>query len=620
MILYEGTAKEYSEAVDTNKLIEQLELAFKQKLGRKLPPNEVGAYNNSLSFMERVIRRSGVSDDCAILIEYIIPLTSNRIDFLIAGEDDFGNKNFVIVELKQWQKASPTESDAVVRTFLNGGDRETTHPSYQANSYKLFLSDFNEEISSGKIKASACAYLHNYHKHFPEPLENYPYDEIIKEAPIYFSEDQEKLEKFIAKNVKYGKGKEILYAIEHGEIKPTKKLIDYVSDLFIGNNKFIFLDNQKVAFEKARSAVKDSNKKTVVIVQGGPGTGKSVISVNLLGQFLKDKLNTLFVAPNASFRNVLIKTLAREFPSNRLQNLFKGSSSFVDTDPNTYDVLIIDEAHRLKDRRAYMYTGKNQVEDVIKAARTTIFFIDDDQVIRPEDIGSVKEINRIAHEYEAEVYTIELESQFRCAGADGYINWLNDVWQLKMTANYDGWEEKDFEFRIFDDPNEMRKAIKSKHEQNYDARILAGYAWSWTSGEKGNADAQIEDVQIPEFEFSMPWNSRKVGTTWSVDQEGIDQVGCIHTSQGIDFDYVGVIVGKDITFNQNLLEFSTEYNAYKDFQGKLGLKEKPEELNLLVRRIYKILMSRPRYGCYVYFCDPALKEYFQRRLTGSIRR
>ncbi|KKS83421.1 MAG: hypothetical protein UV59_C0040G0018 [Candidatus Gottesmanbacteria bacterium GW2011_GWA1_43_11] len=605
MILYEGTAKAYSDAVETNQIISKLEEAFKEKLGRKLPPNEIGAYTNSLSFMERVVRG---------LIEYVIPLTSNRIDFIITGHDEAGNKNFIIVELKQWQKADPTESEDIVGTFLNGCIRETTHPSYQANSYKMFLSDFNENISSGNLVAHACAYLHNYEKNNPEPLIEQPYTNIVEQTPIFFRDDQEKLEKFLAKYVRLGKGKEIIYEIEAGKIKPSKNLIDHVSKLLNGNKEFILLDEQKVAFEKARTIAKNKNK-AILIIKGGPGTGKSVISVNLLGALLKEELNVIFVAPNASFRETLVKELVKEHAAVRVKNLFKGSSSFLEIDPNTFDTLIVDEAHRLKDKRAFMYQGENQVEDIIRAAKTCIFFIDDEQSIRPEDIGSVKEIKRLAKEYHAEVTEVELVAQFRCAGAEGYINWLDDVWQLKETANYDGWERKDFEFKIFDDPNSLRKEIKSKNEDNYKARVLAGYAWKWTAADAGNQDAQVDDVEIPEFDFKMPWNSRKVGTTWAIDNNGINQVGCIHTSQGLEFDYVGVLVGKDISFDKENLKYLTDYEAYKDNQGKQGLKEKPDELNLFVRRIYKILMSRAQRGCYVYFYDKNVENYFRTRLA-----
>jgi DUF2075 family protein len=616
MIVYKATAKRFMDDVDSNSILTQIEIAFQQQLGRSIPPSEVSAYTNSLPHMERVVRRSGVADDCGILIEYKIPLTNFRIDFVISGLDEQGNKNFVIVELKQWQKAEAVDGDGLVESFTGGAPRVVTHPSYQSMRYKDFMSDFNEVLYSGSVQAYSCAYLHNYPEKKPEPLLDEKYAKVIHKSPIYFRDDQSKLQDFISKYVKYGKGMEILYEINNGKIRPSKKLIDHVASMFDGNQNYILLDEQKVAFETART-IANKKEKSVVIVKGGPGTGKSVVSVNLLSALLGDNLNAIFVAPNSSFRDTLVKKLTLEHPAQRIKNIFKGSATFYNAEANEFDALVVDEAHRLKKKGAFMYRGINQVEDVIKAAKTSIFFIDDDQAVRPDDIGTIKELRRVASDLGAKVYVIELTAQFRCSGAEGYINWVDDVLQLKETANYDGWDKKSFEFKIFDDPNELREAINKKAKQNYTARVLAGYAWLWSSASNGNQDGEIEDVSIPEFDFSMPWNSRKVGTTWAIDERGIKQVGCIHTSQGLEFDYVGVIIGEDLEFDSKTTTYSTEHTKYKDVTGKKGMRDKPAELNKLVRNIYKVLMTRGMNGCYVYIADKELAEYFKDRLKHT---
>ncbi len=614
VILYQGTAKEFIETTESNGIVSALETAFRLKLGRKIPPAELSAYTNSLPYMGRVLRRSGVSGSCGVLVEYIIPNTSNRIDFVVAGEDDEGNRNFIIVELKQWTSAEVALGDGIVRTAIAGGLRETTHPSYQAHSYKLFLSDFNESISEGVIMAYACACLHNYPEKSPEPLTNDSYKDIVAKSPLFFRDDQEKLEDFVNRYVKNGKGENILSEINSGKIGPTKKLIEHVSELFQGNQAFVLLDEQKVSFEKARNIANNQELKSVVIIKGGPGTGKSVISVNLLGQLLKDGLNAVFVAPNSSFRNVMADALAQSHSRNRVRNLFKGSGGFVDVEPNTFDALVVDEAHRLKQKGAFMYQGKNQVNDIVRASKTSIFFIDDDQSIRPEDIGSISEIKKSARQFNAKVSEMSLSAQFRCSGSEGYINWLNDILHLGRTGNFDGWDNGTFDFQMFDDPNTLRDAIKGKEEDGFNARILAGYAWKWTSASDGNRNAEVKDVNIDTYDFSMPWNSRSIGTTWATDVNGIDQIGCIHTSQGLEFDYVGVIVGNDLTYNSDSMTYKTEHHTYMDMMGKRGLKDNPDELNRLVRNIYKILMTRGQLGCYVYFCDQPTNDYFESRL------
>ncbi len=614
MFLYKNSVAGFREDVDTNVITGLIELAFKRELGRSVPASEKRSWTNSLSFMERVVRRADLDPSCGVLVEYVIPATSNRIDFFVSGHDDTGNKNFVIVELKQWETAEATEKDGVVKTFLNGSVRETTHPSYQAQSYKLYLEDYNENIESKKLVPHSCAYLHNYKKRTPEPLNADIYQSIVEDTPVYFKDDQVSLESFLKKYVGKGDGEKILYEVEMGRIRPSKQLIDHVTGMFEGNQEFILLDEQKVAFETAKHVAMKRPKKAVVMIKGGPGTGKSVISVNLLGGLLRAELNTLFVAPNSAFREVLVHKLAQEHPKVRLKNLFKGSAGFVDANPNTFDTIVVDEAHRLKDRRAYQYFGENQVEDIVKAAHTSIFFVDDDQAIRPEDIGSVKEIRRVAEQYSAEIHEVELVAQFRCSGAEGYVNWVNDVLQIKQTANYDGWDRGSFDFKIFDDPNALRAAIKAKHDAGFRARILAGYAWEWTGEKDGNSDAQVPDVKIAEYDFEMPWNSRKAGTTWAIDPNGVDQIGCVHTAQGLEFDYVGVIVGADLRFDPVTMEFVTNWKEYKDVSGKKGLKDDPVKLNQFVRSIYKVLMTRGMKGCYIFVVDPDLRNLFRKRL------
>lgn len=615
MIVYKNTTQGFIKDVLDNKIDDAIHVAYQCKIGRSIAQNERRAWTNSMGFMERVIRKANIADDCGILIEYVIPATSSRIDFLIAGLDQNNGKKFIIIELKQWEEAESTHKDSIVTSVVNRSPKELPHPSYQAYSYKMFMKDFNEAIYNGNIGSYSCAYLHNYREKDPEPLKAPIYREIIKDTPLYFKTDSEKLAEFIRNHVGKGKGEKIVYEIESGKIRPSKKLIDHVCAMFKGHQTFVLIDEQKVAYEKAMDVALHSKQKTVLIIKGGPGTGKSVISMNLLAGILSNEQNVCFVAPNASFRDVMVQSLARTNSLSRLKHLFKGSAGFHDVDENIYDVLVVDEAHRLKNGSAYQYRGDNQVEDIIRAAMVSIFFVDDNQKIRPEDIGSVAELKRIAEMNGAKTEEIELVAQFRCAGADGYINWLDDIFHIRHTGNYDGWNTKEFEFKIVDNPHDVYRYIKGKSDEGFKSRLLAGYAWPWTSGKEGNSDADVNDVSIPEFNFAMPWNSRKVGTTWAIDEDGIEQVGCIHTSQGLDFDYVGVIVGNDLRYDAKTETFYVDWNNYKDVNGKKGLRDKPEILSKLVCNIYKTLMSRPMRGCVVYFCDKEVEAYFKRNMA-----
>ncbi|MBW4837840.1 MAG: DUF2075 domain-containing protein, partial [Paenibacillaceae bacterium] len=426
MIIYSSNALQFRESVDRNQITVEIEQAFMNKMGMRPSPGEKRAWNNSMQFMERVIRNSNIADDCGVMIEYNIPATSKRIDFIVAGQDTEGRDNFVIVELKQWDAARATDREDVVMAYINGRQREIPHPSYQAWSYRQFLEDMNEAIHSSDLKSYSCAYLHNYRVPEPDPLKSERYQNIIREAPLFMADDTAKLQEFLHQHVGKGNGINLLYLIENGKIRPSKKLIDHVDGLFKGNAEFILLDEQKVAYETIISLAKDPSRKKTIIIKGGPGTGKSVISMNALGGLLKHKLNAKFIAPNASFRTVMVETLAKQQPKNkaRVRGLFAGSGQFVDSPENFFDVLIVDEAHRLKGKGAYQYRGVNQIEDIIKASKVNVFFIDEYQRIRPDDIGTVAEIERIAADYGSEVHDYTLSAQFRCSGAEGFINWI----------------------------------------------------------------------------------------------------------------------------------------------------------------------------------------------------
>jgi len=619
MILYSSNAIDFKNSVDNNTIVDKIEESYINAFGRYPIRGEKQSWNNSLQFMGNAVRNSQVPDDCGVLIEFTLPPSSKRVDFIISGKNDESQDNCVIVELKQWDAAQATDREDIVTAFIAGKQRDVTHPSYQAWSYKQMLDDMNTAIHLHSISSHACSYLHNYAEKSPEPLKSPQYNNILDITPMFLKHDIENLQVFIKKHVGAGKGMDILYQIENGEIKPSKKLIEYVASLFEGNNEFVLLDEQKVAYSTIINITKKAKCKSTIIVKGGPGTGKSVISLNSFYQLIKDGRNIKFVAPNAAFRGVVLEHLTKNSVrgKNRINHLFTGSSQFVHAQPNTFDILVVDEAHRLKDGSAYMYQGDNQVDDIIKASKVNVFFVDDAQRIRPEDIGTSSEIKRIAAQYKSTVYELELQAQFRCTGAEGFINWIDTVLQIRETGNFNGWDKELFDFSLVDCPNELREIINNKNNNGRTARIVAGYAWKWTNETSGNRNGEIDDVIIPEHNFSMPWNSRANREMWAVRPEGLNQIGCIHTSQGLEFDYIGVIIGADLKFDPGNKKVYASYNNYEDSPGKKGLKNKPEKLTELVCNVYRTLISRGMRGCYIYCVDKNLQKHFKERLQKT---
>ncbi len=619
MILYSNAYRDFRYDGSHLELTPSLVREYTRVFHRRPNPKEVDSWNNSLKCMQLALSNVDIADDCGVLIEYNLPNTSRRIDFVITGENEEQQKHAVIVELKQWQQAESTAMDGVVRTALGKGIHETSHPSYQAFGYKRFLNNFNEEFYSGNITADSCAFLHNYQRHDPEPLLDEVYTHYVEDTPVFFQKDIDLLADFIAGHVGRGRGMEILYAVENGRIRPSVKLIDAVGSLFRGNEYFTLIDEQKVLYERIlHTPVTDT--KQVVIINGGPGTGKSVVSFNLLYGMLKRRKNVVLAAPNAAFRSVMTRRLQQAglkrstkdpLDTMVLDSIISGSASFHKIARDHYDVIIVDEAHRLKDSSAYQYSGENQIEDVINAARISVFFVDDSQVVKPEDIGNTKNIRAAAERAQATVAEHTMDVQFRCSGMQGYIKWVDHSLRIRDTANFASWDTDAFSFEICDSPHEVYALVKEKDREGFQARMLAGYAWKWTSEKAGNPDGQIPDVIIEEHQFAMPWNSRKARTTWAIDPTGLDQIGCIHTSQGLEFDYVGVIFGRDLQYDPVTEQLFVSWKDYKDVSGKKGLKEDPEYLTQLVKNIYKVLLTRAMKGCFIFCQDRHLQEYLR---------
>lgn len=261
MIVYQENKKTFLQDVRFDLIEEKIEQKVLEKLHRKTAHNEYRAWMNSKQYMYRVMENDNIPEDSEIAIEYRIPNTQKRVDFIVSGEDEIGRDTAIIIELKQWEEIEKvTEKDAIVKTYLNGSLRETTHPSYQAWSYASTIWDYNENVRKYRMHLQPCAYLHNYRLKQNDDLLDDTYAEYIQKAPVFVRGDVDRLSAFIAKYVKKGKA-DVLYQMEHGKIIPSKSLQDSVYAMLQGKPEFILLDDQKVVFEKALQIVKQQTDK-----------------------------------------------------------------------------------------------------------------------------------------------------------------------------------------------------------------------------------------------------------------------------------------------------------------------------------------------------------------------
>lgn len=616
MIVYESTKKEFMSSVVNDSISDDIYDAYKEKIGRSAMA-QIRSWQNSMEYMYKVLSDDNIPEDVGIAIEFTIPTTAKRIDFIITGSNG-SQDSVVIIELKQWEKAEKVDrKDGIVKTYVGGGNREVTHPSYQVWSYKALLENFNETVQEDLISLHPCAYLHNYRFKESDPLTDKIYEEYINKAPLYGKGDVLKLREFISRYISKGDNKNILYKINNGKIRPSKKLQDTLYGMLKGNEHFVMIDEQKVAFEIARNMARDSycdDKKRVLIVEGGPGTGKSVVAINLLVNLINDDMVALYVTKNSAPREVYFERLkGKDFTQKYIKELFKSSGSFINAKSNEFDALIVDEAHRLNLKSGlYGNMGENQIKEIINAAKTSVFFIDKHQKVALADYGSIEAIEVCANELEAEIKYIKLKSQFRCNGSDGYLSWLDNILEIEQTANFDGFDFN-FDFRVVDSPMELKKLIFKKNETNNNSRLLAGYCWNWKKDDRNNST--VHDIEIDDF--SMSWNLGNTNT-WAIDENSINEVGCIHTSQGLEFDYVGVIIGKDMCYDGEkiITDFNQRASTDRSLRGiKKMYKQEPEKAlkiaDEIIKNTYKTLMTRGIKGCYIYCEDENLQKYFK---------
>lgn len=613
MIVYHRSKAGFIRDVFNNTIADEIDNAFLMHLGRNTSPNEKTSWKNSMMHMHNVINTPEIPDNSEIAIEYQIPLTSKRIDFIIAGRNDKKKENIVIIELKQWESAQLSKKSGLVTTRFQHGQMEVAHPSYQAWSYAETLYNFNETIRERDITVSPCAFLHNYDS--DNVITNPHYEEYISQAPLFLKRDAAKLQEFIKKRIKYGTKDSIVWMIENGKLKPSKQLADALSSMLKGNREFILLDDQKVVYETALEMAKKSQNgnKHVLIVEGGPGTGKSVVAINLLVRLNNIGIASQYVSKNSAPRSVYTAKLVGNFKKTYINNLFTGSGCFIDAPKDTYGALIVDEAHRLNEKSGlYSNIGENQILEIIKAAKFSVFFVDDRQKIHVKDIGSKNYIKEIAENENAVVHITQLSSQFRCNGSDGYLSWLDNALQIRETTNIRLTQE-DYDFRIFSTPNELFDAIVERNKINNKSRVVAGYCWKWKS--KKNIDEF--DIVFPEYNFKKQWNLNSSNSPWLIGENSVHQIGCIHTCQGLELDYVGVIIGNDLRYNKKVLTDITKRDSNdQSIKGlkqllKYSPKRATQEADEIIKNTYRTLMTRGMKGCYVYFCDKSLENYFK---------
>ena len=617
--LLRESANRVKEMSMNDTLVEKLSSQMLFQMGNLPSAAEQRAWKNSLIEISEIFIQCGLGG-VNFLLEFQLPYSSKRIDLVAIGSDPKENTPAIMaIELKQWSNASIYEGSLDALKIDAYGETPILHPVIQVSRYCEYLSDFNHYLSGDNAKLYGIAYLHNW-----LTPNNSALDLVApSQRGILFTGSQKsELKEYVTKRISAEYSEQFTDDFLNAKIAPTKQLMTLAAEEIKTREQFRLLDEQQVAYSMTMNALRnaeDSNTKTAVIITGGPGTGKSVIALSLLGELSRRGKSTLHATGSKAFRNSLRKIAGSRAP--QVQKLFSYFNSFMTAEKNSLDVVICDEAHRIRETSANRYTkadlrtGTPQLHELLNVARVPVFLLDSNQVVRRGETGTPEYIESEAKKLGIQVIRVDLDGQFRCGGSRLYETWLNGFLGLEDGKAIDWCDDPNFKVMVADSVEQMESRLRELENEGYKSRITAGYCWTWNDP---NPDGSLPcDVKIGDW--TKPWNVKgdrgvggyMSGELWAIDPKGFDQIGCVYTAQGFEYDWNGVIFGPDLVWRSGTWEGNISGSKDPAMRGVSG-----EQFDILVKNTYKVLLTRGLVGTVLYSVDPETQTY----LMGLFRK
>ncbi|SCG69963.1 DUF2075 domain-containing protein [Micromonospora inositola] len=586
-----------------------------EQVGHAVSPSERRSWERSLPMLAQDLADAGLGQ-VEMLVEYQLPLTSKRVDVVLAGvHPKNADDSYVVVELKQWSQAESYEgSDRLVLVEHARGPR--LHPGVQVGDYCEYLTDFLGVLSHRRSPIVGAAYLHNaVDRDVNDLFARRP----TEQSRIFTKQRRGQFLDYLRTHLAPTSGAAAADRFLTSAVRPSKHLLTYAAQELKERSHFTLLDEQRLAYELVLHAVeraRAADRKSVVVVSGGPGSGKSVIALSVLGELARQQRSVMHATGSRSFTQTLRRYAGKG--STRLKNLFGYFNSFMAAERNGLDVLICDEAHRIRETSVNRFTPKAkrdkarpQIDELIAAARVPVFLLDEHQVVKPGELGSVDVISAYAKQLNLDVEVVSLHDQFRCGGSEAYEEWVLDLLGLDGGEPSVWTGDGRFDLRLAESPEEMEAFLQAKQTAGETARMSAGYCWPWSDPRPD--DSLVPDVQVGGW--TRPWNvksDRSVGDApgsafWATDPNGFGQVGCVYTAQGFEYEWSGVIIGPDLVARDGRLVTQRTESKDPAFRSRKQLSD--FEADRLIRNTYKVLMTRGMRGTILYSTDPETRAY-----------
>ena len=668
---------DFFRSVKTNRIFTDLDQAFFSATGRSVGPGERASWFGSLPRLSGALELAGLPDSTFIGLEVQIPYYSERIDAVLYGHDAAGDALAVLVELKQWSAVDLTD-DGRLAVAMRNGLVQLAHPSFQVDGYRRHLTNFVRAFHNRPVvRVDCCVYAHNYPGR-EGPLFDPQYSDVMVQAPVFCAMDAEALAGYMKARLGEDRGAEVVDRVRREGFAPSRLLIENASEMIRRQDVFTMLDEQIPAQQSIVRAMNDairSKGKSIVLVEGGPGTGKSVIALDALGHAIRKKQVVHLVSGSAAFTHGMRRLLGPE-----LAPLVRFTDFFWEHGESSVDVLIVDEAHRIRAKSVPKVVAArrpkiSQLEELVRAARVTVLFMDTNQIIQPDESGDPTEVAALAARLGIRLTRHRLRAQFRCDGSNEYLRWADALFDLtvedlqsvksypvpaslspresgrglpkqvaveprrlpgghvlevreatlaypseivQITESGSLRSPATFDFDVLDSPHDLLAWVRSKNvaEPN-SARLTAGWCWPWSDPLPDGS--LVNDIVIGDFTFPWELKSGKRGKPgvpeakyWAVDPGGADQAGTVYSVQGFEFRHVGVIMGPDLVIRANKWEANPRANC------RNGLRAKPPHVaSIYLRRIYRTLFTRPLRGLRVFSVDLETRDFLRSKLDRT---
>lgn len=620
MHLYDARVDHFIPHATAGQIADTLRTRFRDRLDQNPSESEVRSWEQSLGSFADAITGKGL-DESWIILEYQLPLASTRIDCMVVGTERDSKGNAVLLEFKQWDRCRPTR----VQGVIDLGGIEHLHPSAQVQAYRNYLRDTHPAFEDSVVGLSSCAFLHNVREEVGSGFYDPQYADLLRDSPAFTAQSVEGMCQYVADRTYDGAPRELIDTILRAQYRPSKALLDHVASSIESYEPWQLLDVQLLTYNKILAEIEQARRtgqKKVIVITGGPGTGKSVIAIQVVGEAARRRYNVAHATGSKAFTTNLRGIIRREAP-------FRYTHNFRDTLPDAVDLVVCDEAHRLRIKTQFgarMYSSRPQAEEIMDAAKVAVFLLDQQQSVRANEAGSVWAIQNYAESQGIPVSRYDLDTQFRCAGSDSYIRWVEYAFGLASEPSTAWLRNNDYEVRIFTDVAEMEVALRTRRDEVNSARMVAGFCWEWSDPRPDGSlvpDVVIEDWKRP-WNAKPPemWKQRKTTpkpehhpyTIWANEPGGFNEVGCIYSAQGFEFDYVGVIVARDLLWDPDRNVWKANLAASKDSAGKSGLTHDPKLALEKLAHTYRVLSTRGMKGTYFYFLDDATRKHFENLL------